>query len=159
MDPDVPADKRAAASAFRELFHQVFLAFHERLTPGERPLGFEALGVLEHLDATGPLSIQECAAHFARSQAATSEIVARLRRRGLLESVPDARDRRRHLVWLTPDGLAALDRARRVLSAERLDEAFARQSGAECTAAVHALETLLRHAPEPAGGSGSNEPS
>ncbi|MCA8954386.1 MAG: winged helix-turn-helix transcriptional regulator [Planctomycetes bacterium] len=109
---DFPAD---LTTEFEAAFHAVFLALHRRERAGERGPGAEAWAVLEHLAATGPLTITEAARHFRRSQSATSEIVARLRRRGLLRTFADERDRRRSLVWLTERGLAQLDKSRRVL--------------------------------------------
>ena len=109
----------------------------------------EALGVLEHLDGSGPLTIQECARHFERSQAATSEIVARLKRRGLLVSVTDERDRRRHLIWLSQEGLEALGRSRRVLDTELLEQAFSTQPSEEREALLSRLRAFLSEEPGP----------
>ena len=117
-------DASRAASEFQALFHRTFLRFHVRLAADERALSIEAVAVLEHLDRSGPLTVLEAARHFGRSQAATSEIVARLHRRGLLVRFEDERDRRRKLLWLSPEGVEALSRSRHVLSSELLTHAF-----------------------------------
>lgn len=136
-------DPEKAASSFVDLFHDVFLRFHDRQPASERGLSMEALSVIEHLGTTGPLTVMEAARHFDRSQAATSEIVARLEARGLLVRYPDERDRRRHLVWLTKEGIAAWRRAQRVLSPQLLTEAFARLSPDHRSETVLALRRLL----------------
>ena len=115
-----------AAARFVDLFHQVYLRFHDRRPARDRALSLEAMAVLEHLSRTGPLTVTETARHLGRSQAATSEILARLERRGLLATFADERDRRRHLVWLSDAGLAAWRRSQRVLSEALLAGAFIR---------------------------------
>ena len=140
-------DADQAARAFAQLFHRTFLRFHERQAPGERPLTFEAIAVLLHLESTGPLSIQESARHFGRSQAATSEIVARLVRKGLLVRFPDQRDRRRTLVWLSPAGIEALEKSHRILSLDALARAFAGMEEASRGELLSALEGLLETDP------------
>ncbi len=124
-------DPSDAAERFLELFHLAYLRFHARAARGERRISPESFGVLVHLASTGPLTISECCLHFERSQAAMSDIVTRLERRGLVARVADERDRRRTLVWLTPRGRTALERATRVLDTARLAEAFEHLSGAE----------------------------
>ncbi|MEM7201700.1 MAG: MarR family transcriptional regulator [Planctomycetota bacterium] len=133
-----------AAEQFVELFHDVFLRFHDRRPASDRGLSLEAVGVLEHLARTGPLTVTEAAQHFGRSQAATSEIVARLEGRGLLMRFSDERDRRRHLVWLTEAGLAAWRHAQRVLDASLLAEAFATLSDRQRQDCLRALGRLLQ---------------
>ena len=132
-----------AAERFAELFHAVFLRFHDRRLAHERPLSPEALSILEHLSRTGPLTVTEAARHFDRSQAAISEILARLQRRGLVVRYPDERDRRRHLVWLSEAGLAAWRESQRVLSEAALADAFAALSGARRDALLRGLRSLL----------------
>jgi len=117
-------DAEEAARRFTELYHRSFVAFHRRARPGEKGLTREALAVLLHLSDTGPLTIAEACEHFSRSQAATSDIVTRLERRGLLARMQDERDRRRTLVWLTEEGRERLRRETTVLDPEPLTEAL-----------------------------------
>lgn len=140
-------DANQAAERFVELFHGIFLRYHERRDPGERELSLEALGVLHHLSRTGPLTVTEAARHFERSQAAMSEIFARLERRELVVRYPDERDRRRTLVWMSQAGVEAWRRSRRVLDPSRLERAFAELDAAERGDALRALERLLAKTP------------
>jgi DNA-binding MarR family transcriptional regulator len=76
--------------------------------------------VLGHLAISGPLTVGEAARHLDRAQSVVSEIVDPLEAKGLLEREPDPADRRRTLVWLTPDGQEALRRDGDVLGIDRL---------------------------------------
>lgn len=136
-----------AAARFVDLFHEVFLRFHDRRPAEEREISLESLSVLEHLSRTGPLTVTEAAEHLARSQAATSEILARLEARGLVVRYPDERDRRRHLVWLSEQGLAAWRRAHRVLSQDLLEHAFGQLTERQRQSALRALDRLIAQSP------------
>ncbi len=96
---------RDDALRFSELFSALYRHFHRRDPVAGWQPSPEALGLLEHLSQSGPLTVGEAARHFARSQAATSELISRLEARGVLERSPDARDARRSLVWLSERGL------------------------------------------------------
>lgn len=113
-----------AADSFADLFSQLYLRLYQRMDPRVWRPSQEALLVLHHLASTGPLTVKEAAQHFDRSQAATSELIARLMRRGLLAKMTDERDRRRHLVWLTDEGHELLRRTTQVLSPELLENAL-----------------------------------
>ena len=113
------------AGEFAELFRAVYLTFHRRDRPRSQ-LPNASLAVLEHLALAGPLTIGEAAAHLRRAQSVVSEIVSHLERQGLLERERDPADRRRTLIWLTPDGQAALRRQREVLSEDLLAGALSR---------------------------------
>ena len=136
------------ARAFATLFPAVYARFCRRWEPGEYRPSIETAAILEHLADAGPLTVSEAAAHFDRSQAATSERLARLERRGLLERVPDERDQRRHLVWLTKRGRDTVADIRRVLEPRRLDRAFARMSARARRELVSGMKALLRAADE-----------
>jgi len=137
-------DAEKAAEDFIDLFHKVFLRFHSRDGSAKRGLTMESYGVLEHLAATGPLTVLEAARHLGRSQAATSEIVSRLETRGLLVRYPDERDRRRHLVWMSQAGLREWRRANRVLSSPMLAESFSRLSSEERANLLTSIKRLLK---------------
>lgn len=98
--------------------------------------------VLQHLAAAGPLTVTEAARHLDRSQAAVSELVARLVRRGLLARMADERDRRRHLVWLTDEGQQFLRTTFQVLSPELLATALARMDDADRERLLGGLSAL-----------------
>ena len=125
----MPEEQEAAeyvqAERFAELFRAVYLTFHRRDGPrGQLPGASRA--VLEHLALAGPLTVGEAAAHLARAQSVISEIVTHLERQGLLEREADPADRRRTLIWLTPDGHEMLRREREVLGTDHLARAMAR---------------------------------
>jgi DNA-binding MarR family transcriptional regulator len=119
------AEEQARAERFAELFHAVYLTFHRR-DPPRSELPGASRAVLEHLALAGPLTIGEAAAHMRRAQSVISEIVTHLERDGLLERENDPGDRRRTLIWLTPDGHEALRRDRQVFDVELLARAMAR---------------------------------
>ena len=144
-------DSQDPTSEFVALFHRVYERFHRRdRTDGVR-VSPESLAVLSHLDRSGPLTIREASGHFERSQAATSELVTRLERRGLVERLADERDRRRTLVWLTPTGSKVLADHTTVLSTKLLTHAFQQMEPATSDAVVRALRTLLETDPAPPG--------
>ena len=118
-------EEQARAQRFAELFRAVYLTFHRRDRPRSGLPG-ASRAVLEHLALAGPLTIGEAAAHMRRAQSVVSEIVTHLERDGLLERENDPADRRRTLIWLTPDGREVLRRDRDVLGIDLLARAIAR---------------------------------
>lgn len=144
MLADMDADM--AARAVMTLYQEIYRLLARRLEPGARRQSPEALAVLGHLAQIGPATVTEAAAHFNRSQSATSELVDRLEVRGLVERMCDERDRRRHLVWLTPDGLQALRIARQVLDTTRLIHVLERLSPNARAGLVAGLEALVEAA-------------
>ncbi len=142
----------AQAGEFAELFRAVYLTFHRRDGPRSQ-LPNASLAVLEHLALAGPLTIGEAAGHLRRAQSVVSEIVSHLERQGLLEREHDPADRRRTLIWLTPDGQAVLRRQREVLSADLLTDALSRMPPDQVGALISALRALVQSAnPAPAPG-------
>ena len=133
------------AGEFAELFRAVYLTFHRRDGPRTQ-VPNASLAVLEHLALAGPLMIGEAAEHLRRAQSVMSEIVSHLERQGLLERERDPADRRRTLVWLTPDGHAALRRQREVLSTDLLAGALSRMPPDEVGALISALRALVQSA-------------
>src|SRR5262245_57557373 len=91
-----------AATAVAELFPAIYLSLHRRRPKGAYRPTPEAMAVLLHLEAAGPLTVTEAARHMRRSQSTMSAILDRLERRGVIQRMADRRDRRRMLVWLTP---------------------------------------------------------
>jgi DNA-binding MarR family transcriptional regulator len=131
-----------AARQFGELFPEVYLRFHRR--DGKRSeLANTSKSVLQHLTLSGPLTIGEMGRHLDRAQSVISEIVDHLERDGLVERMPDPKDRRRAMVWLTDAGIARLDHEREVLSLELLDRAMARMTDDDRTSLLHGMRALL----------------
>jgi DNA-binding MarR family transcriptional regulator len=75
-----------------------------------------------------------------------SEIVTHLERDGLLERQNDPADRRRTLIWLTPDGHEALRRDREVLSIDLLARAMNRLPPGQADALNAGMRALMDRA-------------
>jgi DNA-binding MarR family transcriptional regulator len=138
-----------AATAFCELFPAVYLRFcrqHERGAEDAGRLTPQMDAVLHHLAASGPLTVGEMALHFDRAQSVVSEIVDGMERRGLLERMRDARDRRRVLVWLTDEAHETLARRAQVLDPGRVASAMRELPVAQRDALVEGLRALVRAA-------------
>jgi DNA-binding MarR family transcriptional regulator len=134
--------EQTQAERFAELFRAVYLTFHRRDQPRSELSG-ATRAVLEHLALAGPLTIGEAAAHMRRAQSVISEIVTHLERDGLVERESDPGDRRRTLIWLTPDGHAALRRDREVLDVDVLGRAVARLPAGDAEALNAAMRALI----------------
>lgn len=133
---------RADAEAFGELFTAAYLQFHRR--DGKRAgVSAASRAVLQHLALTGPLTVGEAARHLDRAQSVVSDIVTQLEAKGLLEREPDPDDRRRTLVWLTPEGFTLLSRDREVLSTDLLAGAMVQLSEPTRAGLLAGLRTLL----------------
>ena len=130
------------AERFAELFRAVYLTFHRRDGPRSQ-LQNASRAVLEHLALAGPLTIGEASGHLRRAQSVVSEIVSHLEQQGLLERESDPADRRRTLIWLTPDGHQVLRREREVLAVDLLTPAIARMAPDDVDALLTGLRTLI----------------
>ena len=65
-----------------------------------------------------------------------------------MDRIPDERDQRRHLVWLTARGREIASTARRVLDPERLAAAFERLEERERRQLLAGMRALIRAAHE-----------
>jgi DNA-binding MarR family transcriptional regulator len=135
-------DQRAQAERFAELFRAVYLTFHRRDGPRSQLAG-ASRAVMEHLALAGPLTVGEAAAHLNRAQSVISEIVSHLELQGLLEREDDPADRRRTLIWLTPQGHEALRRDREVLGVDLLARAMARLPPGQADELIEGLHALV----------------
>jgi DNA-binding MarR family transcriptional regulator len=136
-----------AADELCELFPALYLRFCRRREPGETRITPQMDAVLLHLAMSGPLTVGEMGAHFARAQSVVSEIVNGLEKKGLLERMRDERDRRRTLVWLTDEARELLERRRQVLDAGRVARAMERLTRSQREALLAALRALVGDAP------------
>jgi DNA-binding MarR family transcriptional regulator len=134
------------AAAFCELFPALYLRFCRRRDDGETRLTPQMDGVLHHLAMSGPLTVGEMARHFARAQSVVSEIVDGMEKKGLLERMRDARDRRRTLVWLTDEARAVLARRQQVLDPTRVAQAMRRMPTSKRTTLIDSLRALVHAA-------------
>jgi DNA-binding MarR family transcriptional regulator len=131
------------AQAFADLFRETYLRFHRR--DGKRnELSGASRAVLQHLSQTGPLTVGDIALHLDRAQSVVSDIVTQLESKGVLERERDPQDRRRTLVWLSPEGFAVLRADRDVLSVAALAEAFAVLPSGERDVLLTTLSHLVR---------------
>jgi DNA-binding MarR family transcriptional regulator len=140
-------DAREAARELGELFPAMYLRFHRRRAKGER-MTSQTWAVMLHLSMSGPLTVTEAARHMGRAQSVMSEIVDGMERKGLVERMRDARDKRRVLVWLTDAALATLERERSVLSNELLVAAMDAMSASDRRKLVEGARALVRAADE-----------
>jgi DNA-binding MarR family transcriptional regulator len=136
-------DADEAARAFAGQFPAVYRRFCRQLAPTQYRPTAESLAILQHLADAGPLTVTEAARHMRRSQAAMSELLQRLVGRGLLARLPDERDRRRTLVWLTPAGQHVLDDAKRVLAEDLLAAALQQMTPRQRGALIRSVQALL----------------
>ncbi|MGC4119452.1 MAG: MarR family winged helix-turn-helix transcriptional regulator [Myxococcales bacterium] len=128
---------------FGWLYPEIYRHLHAR--PGRAPrMTPQGQAVLHHLAHSGPLTVTEAARHFGKAQSVVSEIVDGLCARGFVERLRDERDRRRTLVWLTPEGQAAIAQQFEVLDRERLAEALARLSEAQRKALFEGMRALAK---------------
>ncbi len=134
-----------------ELFPVLYLRLHRRRPRGGLRADGQMIAAMQHLSHAGPLTVGEAARHMNRAQSVMSELFDRLARRGLAERLPDARDRRRMLVWLTPAGLAALEEEREVLSRELVKAALGRMGSGVRAELLRGLRALVAAADEMKG--------
>ena len=144
-------DPLELSAEFTRLYQAVYARFHRRDAPKAYRISQESHGVLRHLHDSGPLTVMEAAAHFERSQSTMSELITRLEQRGLLERMTDQRDRRRTLVWLTPQGRETLVASEQVLSKALLEHAFDQLESQAAGDALLALQLLLSTPKHPTG--------
>jgi DNA-binding MarR family transcriptional regulator len=131
------------AQAFADLFRETYLRFHRR--DGKRnEMSGASRAVLQHLSQTGPLTVGDIALHLDRAQSVVSDIVTQLESKGVLERERDPQDRRRTLVWLSPEGFDVLRTDRDVLSVAALAESFAQLSPGDRAVLLTTLSQLIR---------------
>jgi DNA-binding MarR family transcriptional regulator len=135
-----------SARQFAALYPALYRLLHSRWHKSEPRPSAEALAVMTHLHLSGPLTITEAAAHFDRAQSAMSELVDRAHAAGWVARVPDGRDRRRTLVWLTDAGLDILERSRRVLDAQQLERCLEQLTPQERANLIEGMRALVRAA-------------
>ena len=132
------------AAEIARLYPAVYRRFHSshRVVPGAAVTP-RMLGVVQHLAASGPLTVGELVVHLNLSKAATTELVDRLEARGLVDRMPDERDRRRVFIWLTDAGRTCATSHPRVLADEALIHALAHMRAEDRVKLVEGLRALL----------------
>jgi len=139
-------DVDAVADDVARLYPSIYLLLHRRSGSASERLTPQSQALLLHLTFSGPLTVSEMARHLGRAQSVVSETVDALERRGLLARIRDERDRRRTLVWLTPEAQSLLTRMGEVLDRERVAAALREMSSDERRALVDGLASLVRGA-------------
>ncbi len=100
---DNAATAAQAAKRVARLFPEVYRRYHwaQRVQGAYLPVSRRALEVLQHLQASGPLTVGEQAEHLGLRRNSVSELLQRLESKGLVARIRDERDEHRILVWLT----------------------------------------------------------
>jgi DNA-binding MarR family transcriptional regulator len=141
----ISEEVRAQAGEVARLYPAIYRRFHtsRQALPGT-DVTPRMLSVLQHLAASGPLTVSELVRHLALSKSATTELVGRLAEKGLVDRLHDERDRRRVFVWLTEAGRARALAHPRVLEDELLAKALARMRRGDRVKLVEGLRALLK---------------
>ena len=135
-----------AARRVARLFPEVFRHYHwaQRVPGADLPVTRRALEVLQHLAASGPLTVGEQAAHLGLRRNSVSELLGRLEAKGLVARIRDERDGRRVLVWLTDAGQDVVSRVGQVLAPDLIADVMATLSPDDRAAVVHGFELLAK---------------
>jgi DNA-binding MarR family transcriptional regulator len=154
-------DAVAAARTVARLFPEVYRRYHwaNRVHGGDLPVTRRALEVLQHLSASGPLTVGEQAEHLGLRRNSASEMLQRLEAKGLVARVRDERDERRVLVWLTDAGRDVVSRVGQVLAPDLIAQVMATLSPEERAIVVRGFELLASAdptKPPAAGGVGAS---
>ena len=116
-------DSQAFAREFGALYREPYRLAVRRVDDGREVLSAETTALLLHLSQTGPQTLSELTQHLDRSPSTLSAKVTELESHGLLARQRDEDDARRALIWMSPQGRAALLEALEVLDASVLANA------------------------------------
>lgn len=143
-EQDVSLTADAAAKRVARLFPEVYRRYHwaQRVQGADLPVTRRALEVLQHLQASGPLTVGEQAEHLGLRRNSVSELLQRLESKGLVARIRDERDERRVLVWLTESGRDVVSRIGQVLAPDLIAQAMATLSPADQAIVVRGFELL-----------------
>jgi DNA-binding MarR family transcriptional regulator len=135
-----------AAGRVARLFPEVFRRYHsaQRVRGADLPVTRRALEVLQHLSASGPLTVGEQAEHLRLRRNSVSELLQRLEAKGLVARIRDERDERRVLVWLTDAGRDVVSRVGQVLAPDLIEDVMAALSPADRATVVRGFELLAK---------------
>lgn len=131
---------------YAELYPELYRLLGRRLRPEDHRVTPQGWALLQHLQLSGPLTVQELTDHIDRAESVVSDVVSTLERAGMLSRIKDPGDRRRTLVWLSDEGSAFLQRQADVLDRERLRRAMALLSETNRRALLDATATLIEAA-------------
>jgi DNA-binding MarR family transcriptional regulator len=143
-DREVQLSADAAAKRVARLFPEVYRRYHwaNRVEGADLPVTRRALEVLQHLSASGPLTVGELAEHLGLRRNSVSELLQRLDAKGLVARIRDERDERRVLAWLTDAGRDVVSRVGQVLAPDLIAQVMATLSSEERATVVRGVELL-----------------
>ena len=143
-EQDVSLTADAAAKRVARLFPEVYRRYHwaQRVQGADLPVTRRALEVLQHLQASGPLTVGEQAEHLGLRRNSVSELLQRLESKGLVARIRDERDERRVLVWLTDSGRDVVSRIGQVLAPDLIAQTMATLSPEDQAIVVRGFELL-----------------
>jgi DNA-binding MarR family transcriptional regulator len=143
-DPEADLTAVGAAKRVARLFPEVYRRYHwaNRVQGADLPVTRRALEVLQHLSASGPLTVGEQAEHLGLRRNSVSELLQRLEAKGLVARIRDERDERRVLVWLTDAGRDVVSRVGQVLAPDLIAQVMATLSPEERATVVRGVELL-----------------
>ena len=153
-DPSIEAADLTAEQAAKRvarLLPEVYRRYHwaNRVQGGDLPVTRRGLEVLQHLSASGPLTVGEQAVHLGLRRNSVTELLQRLEAKGLVARIRDERDERRVLVWLTEAGRNVVSRIGQVAAPDLIAQTMADLSPENRLLAVRGLELLASHEVEP----------
>lgn len=136
-------DSQDFAHEFGALYRELYRLAVRRVEDGREVLSAETTALLLHLSQTGPQTLSELTQHLDRSPSTLSAKVTELESQGLLARQRDEEDARRALIWLSPQGRAALLEALEVLDASVLAGAAERVDAEQLTQLLGGLRALI----------------
>jgi DNA-binding MarR family transcriptional regulator len=138
-----PMDSQDFARDFGALYRELYRLAVRRVDDGREVLSAETTALLLHLSQTGPQTLSELTQHLDRSLSTLSAKVSELESQGLLARQRDEQDARRALIWLSPQGRAALLEALEVLDAATLAGAASQIDARQRTQLLDGLRALV----------------
>ncbi|MDQ0188532.1 winged helix-turn-helix transcriptional regulator [Alicyclobacillus cycloheptanicus] len=129
-----------SAKKISRMFSEVYFYCHPAF---DIELSHQAVRALQYIQMTGSTNVQNIAYHLACAQNTASEIVRRLRQKGLVEKRRKPDDERVVEVVLTIAGQRAV-RQHTGLDVERLTTLLEQVSDAERDAIEHGISLLLK---------------
>jgi len=143
-EPATELSAVGAAKRVARLFPEVYRRYHwaNRVQGADLPVTRRALEVLQHLAASGPMTVGEQAEHLGLRRNSVSELLQRLEAKGLVARIRDERDERRVLVWLTDAGRDVVSRVGQVLAPDLIAQVMATLSPEERATVVRGVELL-----------------
>ena len=144
-EPGAELTAVGAAKRVARLFPEVYRRYHwaQRVQGAELPVTRRGLEVLQHLSASGPLTVGEQAEHLGLRRNSVSELLQRLEAKGLVARIRDERDERRVLVWLTESGRDVVSRIGQVLAPDLIAQTMAALSPEDRAIVVRGIELLV----------------